>query len=254
MPLTKNRMVRRLTGCLSSDAARALGFLTRGLDADGKALDHGPGIDRHRVAADLDGELVETPGGGATFLLPDPVVFRAVARAFEPLRRLAPGHTTAEVDTLLEDGDEAGLQPRQDRLRVRVFGPAQRRFRIGIDVRPGLGDVERLLLLGDLGQDVLPVAGPDLAAEAAGQARPQEGDHGHAEAAPGQALGADDAAVEELPPVHSEGLGVGGGLPEADQAAGGRQHRLARYGGFQALAGVARSGAGRLARAGGRVG
>src|SRR5687767_2278364 len=111
MPLTRNRMVRKLTGCLSSDAARALGFLTGGLDADGQALDNGPRVDRHRVAGDLDGELVETPGGGATLLLPDPVVLGAVARALEPLRRLAPGHTAAEVDTLLEDGDDAGLQP-----------------------------------------------------------------------------------------------------------------------------------------------
>src|SRR5918992_1008035 len=182
MPLTRNRMVRRLTDCLSSNAARALSFLTGGLDADRQALDHGPGVDGHQVAVDHEGELVETPGSGPTLLLPDPVVLGAVARALEPLRGLAPGHPTAEVNTLLEESDEAGFQPGQHRIRVHLLGPGQGAFRIGIDVRPGLGNVERLLLLGDLGQDLPLAAGPHLAAEATGQARPQESDDGHAEA------------------------------------------------------------------------
>src|SRR5919106_607311 len=101
MPLTRNRMVRRLTGCLSSDAARALSLLAGGVDPDRRALDLGPGVDRHRVAVDGDREPVHAPGGGAALLLADPVVLRAVTGALEPLRRLAPRHPAAQVGALL---------------------------------------------------------------------------------------------------------------------------------------------------------
>src|SRR5205085_4545231 len=126
MPLTRKRMLRRLTGCLSSDAVRALGLLPGGVGADRRPLDDGAGVDRHGIAIDLDREPVETPGGRPTLLLADPVVLGAVARALEPLRRLAPGHTAAEVDALLEEGNQAGLHAGQDRLGVHLLGGGQR--------------------------------------------------------------------------------------------------------------------------------
>src|SRR5689334_19212767 len=134
MPLTRNRMLRRLTDCLSSDAVRAFGLLAGGVRADGRALDDASGVDRHRVAIDFDGEPVETPGGGATLLLADPVVLRAVAGALEPLRGLAPRNPAAEVDALLEERHQARLHTGQDRVRVHLLGRRQRRFGIRVDV------------------------------------------------------------------------------------------------------------------------
>ena len=114
----------------ASDAARALGLLAGGV----RCRWPGPGrrvpvLIVTAVAVDLDGELVETPGGGATLLLADPVVLGAVAGALEPLRRLAPRHPAAEVDALLEEGDEARLPARAAPIRVHRLGPGQRRLR-----------------------------------------------------------------------------------------------------------------------------
>src|SRR5581483_3386399 len=155
MPLTRNRMLRRLTGCLSSDAVRALSLLAGGIGADRRPLDDDPGVDRHGLAVDLEGEPVETPRGRSALLLADPVVLRTVAGALEPLRCLAPGHAAPEMDTLLEQRHEAGFHPGKDRVRVHLLGGGQRGFRIGVDVGPSLRHVEGLLLLSDGVEDVL---------------------------------------------------------------------------------------------------
>src|ERR1044072_6719740 len=102
MPLTRNRMVRRLTDCLSSDAVRAFSLLAGGVGADRGSLGEHSGVDRHGVAVDLDGDPVEPPGGRSALLLADPVVLRTVAGALEPLRGLAPRNPAPEVDALLE--------------------------------------------------------------------------------------------------------------------------------------------------------
>src|ERR1044072_3194039 len=101
-PLTRNRMVRRLTDCLSSDAVRAFSLLAGGVGGDRGTLDDQPGVDRRGVAVDVDGEPVEPPGGRSALLLADPVVLRTVAGALEPLRGLAPRPPAPHVAALLE--------------------------------------------------------------------------------------------------------------------------------------------------------
>src|SRR5207248_4533033 len=237
MPLTRKRMVRSLTLSLSSmgfsslgqpsDAVRALCLLTGGVGADRRALEDEPGVDRHLATGDFGREPVEAPGGRPALLLADPAVLRAVAGALEPLRRLAPRHPTAEMDALLVEHHDAGLHLGEGRLRVRLLGLPQRVGRIRVDVGPGLRHVVRLLLVGDGGEDVLDIPGLDLAAESAAEARPQETDDRQAEAAEHKALGGHDAAIEELPTADRQRLRIGGRLPEADEAAGGGDHRLA---------------------------
>ena len=71
--------------------------------------DDGLGVDDDDAALDGDREAVQAPRRGAALLLADPVVLRAVARALEPLRRLAPRHPAAQVHALLVEGDDALL-------------------------------------------------------------------------------------------------------------------------------------------------
>src|SRR5689334_8694756 len=87
-------------------AVRALGLLSGGVGADRRALDDGARIDGQLAARDGRGEAIHAARGRAALLLAGLVVLRAVARALEPLRRLAGRHAAAEMRALLvQDGD-----------------------------------------------------------------------------------------------------------------------------------------------------
>ena len=109
-------------------------------------------------------------GAGPAFFSPTRLYLRAVARALEPLRRLAPRHPAAQVDALLVERDDAALHALEHAAGVGRLGLAQRRLRVGHDVEAALGDVERLLGVGDVPEDVVELAGTDLRAEAAAAA------------------------------------------------------------------------------------
>src|SRR5206468_4077085 len=129
-----------------------------------------------------------------------PVVLRAVARALEPLRALAPWHAAPEVHAALVERDEASLHAGEQRGRVDLLDLGHLAGRIRVEIGAGLGDVVRLLGRRDRRGDVAGLAGLDLAAEAGAGRRPEEADHaGGAEAGDAQAHQRDDAAVEELP-------------------------------------------------------
>src|SRR5687768_6911012 len=97
---------------------RAFQFLTGGVDADRRALDHLLGVHHDHAALDADAEAIEAARRRACLLLADPVVLRAVARALEPLRAGAPRHAAAEVDALLVQGHDALLHAFEHRARV----------------------------------------------------------------------------------------------------------------------------------------
>src|SRR5262249_4661377 len=119
-----------------SHARRALLALARGVGADRRALGHRGRGDGHAVARGWGRETVHAAPGGTAALLADPVVLRAVARALEPLRRLAPRHATAEVRALLIQGDIALLHPRDERRKVRgdLLGLRDRALRVRLDI------------------------------------------------------------------------------------------------------------------------
>src|SRR3546814_4821211 len=87
----------------TGDAVRTLGLLAGGVGADRRADQHGAGVNADGAAVDGDREAVETTGGGATLLLADPVVLRAVALALEPLRgdALRSEEHTSELQSLM---------------------------------------------------------------------------------------------------------------------------------------------------------
>src|SRR5580765_2646814 len=80
-----------------SDAKRAFLLLSGRVGADRRPDLDVPGVDGQVVAADDDGEAVEATGSRARLLLTHAVVLGSVARALEPLRRLAPRHAAPEV-------------------------------------------------------------------------------------------------------------------------------------------------------------
>src|SRR3546814_13729461 len=84
----------------TGDAVRTLGLLAGGVGADRRADQHGAGVNADGAAVDGDREAVENTGGGATLLLAEPVILRAVALELEPLRGDALGHAATEVDAL----------------------------------------------------------------------------------------------------------------------------------------------------------
>src|SRR5438270_11916070 len=90
-----------------TDAVRAFRLLSGGVGADGRAGDDRLGVNHDHATLDRRGEAVETARGRAALLLADPVVLRPVARALEPLRRLAPRHPAAQVHALLVQVDDA---------------------------------------------------------------------------------------------------------------------------------------------------
>src|SRR3954451_21861506 len=178
-----------------SDARRALLPLSGGVGTDRRALHHYRGVDDDVVARDLHREAVHAARRRTPLLLADPVVLRAVARALEPLRGLAPRDTAAEVRALLVEGDVALGHPGQDAglVPVDLLRLRQRVLRVRLDVHLGAGVVEGLLLVeGRL--DVARAADGHLGAGAAGRRRPEEGEGGGAEAAHAEGEAGEHAA------------------------------------------------------------
>ena len=108
---------------------RSFGFLTGGVDTDRLALDDGAGVDGDVASGrELEREVVHAARSGATLLLADAVVLRAVAAALEPLARGALGHAATEVRALLVRGDEALLQTGHQAGLVHALGGTERLF------------------------------------------------------------------------------------------------------------------------------
>src|SRR5215213_7415165 len=108
---------RAVTGSVlahRTDAVGTLRLLAGRVGTDGRAGDDAAGIHRHLTAFDGHAEAVEAARGGAALLLAHPVVLASVARALEPLRRLAPRHATAQVDALLVDGHQTRFVALED--------------------------------------------------------------------------------------------------------------------------------------------
>ena len=123
-------------------------------------------------------------GRRAALLLADLVVLRAVARALEPLRGDALRHAAAEVRALLVQRVDAVLHAVQHGLHVHaLLGLGQGIRRVRSDPRAALGHVEEAVCPARSDawmSSSLPTVIFD--AEAAAEPRPQEGEHGRAEA------------------------------------------------------------------------
>src|SRR6476661_1237699 len=92
-----------------SHAQRAFRLLPGGVGADRGAVVDRAGVDLHLTAVDGEVEAVESARRRAGLLLADAVVLRAVAGAFEPLRRLAERDTATEVYAPLVQRDHPVL-------------------------------------------------------------------------------------------------------------------------------------------------
>src|SRR5439155_24696604 len=119
-----------------SHAEGSLGRLVGGVRPPRRARDDVRGVHRHRVSRDRQLEPVQPGGGGPQLVLARLVVLRAVARAFEPLARLAERDPASEVDALLVQGHQA-LRGDAGVDAVRA-GPVVRH-----DVEPAGAEVER---------------------------------------------------------------------------------------------------------------
>src|SRR5207245_513177 len=92
------------------DAVHTLGLRLRGDGAPRGTRDDVGGVDDHLPILDVHPETVEAPRGGAGPVLAVDRVLRAVARALEPLRRVAERDAAAQVHALAVEGDEARLR------------------------------------------------------------------------------------------------------------------------------------------------
>src|SRR5581483_3537465 len=128
-------------------AMRALGLLAGGVGTDGRALHDLLGVHHDLTALHAHREAVKPARGRATLLLAHPVVLRAVARALEPLRALAPRHPASEVDAPLVERHHPGLHPFEHAPAVDGLGLGDVVLGIGVDVEAALGNVERLPLV-----------------------------------------------------------------------------------------------------------
>src|SRR5262249_17412303 len=139
-------------------AQRPLLLLTRGIRADRRPGNHGAGVDRQLDAVDERKEVIETARRGTGFLLTDFVVFRTVARALGPLRRLAERHATTEVDAALPQRDDAGFHALENRLVLVDLLGLRHDFGVVAGVLLDIGacrsDVIRLAVRNDVGLDL----------------------------------------------------------------------------------------------------
>src|SRR5215216_6332675 len=212
----------------TSDTGRPLGRLPRGVRADRRTLDErrSGGVDRDLAARHLEHESVEPTRRGPALLLTDAVVLRAVARALEPLRRLAPRHPAAEVHALLVQRDVALLHAGDDARVVDGLRLVDVVLRVGRDVRAGGGVVEGQLLV-ELRLRVVLGPDDDLGAEAARAPRPEESEHRRAHSGGEDAEPGEDPAVEELPAREPQLLLLDGDVLDRSTRADGLE-RLAR--------------------------
>src|SRR5436305_9139637 len=110
---------------VASHAQRPFLLLAGGVRADRGAEEDRPGVHCHAAATDQHREAVEPARRRPGLLLAHPVVLRPVARALEPLRRLAPRDPAPEVDAPLIERDEALLHAGVDGLVVHLLGLRQ---------------------------------------------------------------------------------------------------------------------------------
>ena len=153
------------------------------------------------VSVTVDLEPVHPVRRGAELVLAGGVVLRAVARAFEPLRLLAERDPAPQVHApLVQRHDPLG----RDALG-RVVDVALRLAVVLDDVEATGARVERHVVVLDVGEDVVQLAGVDHGTEAAPQVRPQERDRRAPELRAEHQQRCDERAAEELATAHRLG-------------------------------------------------